>query len=151
VRTNISMDCTGRCRTDYDLEVAIRTCILKSHFVALGMRVSERSRRFTFPELLNETADDLQARHSQNLTQTDRTGLNRRSVLSVPGTDVRPFARVRCCTLIEHWFHWSKSQLALWIFLEPRRPFLNFLGQARRFKLRCGWLPVNGCLGTLTD
>jgi hypothetical protein len=53
---------TGRCRTDYDLEVAIRTCILKLPIPITGIESgsceSQERSRFTFPEL-HETADEL--------------------------------------------------------------------------------------------
>jgi ribonuclease HI len=70
---------TWRCRTHYDLEVAIRTCLLQLSISISWQWVrghaSRRKERdeFTFPEVLNKTADDLatEARKSQNLTQTD--------------------------------------------------------------------------------
>jgi ribonuclease HI len=56
---------TWRCRTHYDLKVAIRTCLLQLP-ISISWRwvrghASRRKERdeFTFPKVLNETADDL--------------------------------------------------------------------------------------------
>ena len=70
---------TWRCRTNYDFEVAIRTCLLQLPIPISWQWVrGHASRRkpadeLTFPERLNESADGLAtiARHSQHLAQTD--------------------------------------------------------------------------------
>ena len=154
---------TWRCRTNYDFEVAIRTCLLQLPIPISWQWVrGHASRRkpadeFTFPERLNESADGLAtiARHSQHLAQTDDDHWPEQTV-SVIGPRGRMCGRLvselrYCCTasdLISYWrnrFLWSESQAAL-VDLPGTRKALATLSPAelrRVQKLRCGWLPVN--------
>jgi ribonuclease HI len=152
-----------RCRTHYDLEVAIRTCLLQLPISISWQWVrGHASRRkdpddFTFSEVLNETADELatKARHSQNLTQMDDDHWPEQTV-SIIGPRGRMCGRVArelryCCTagdLLSYWggrFHWSESQLALVDLLGTQKALAKLSSDAKRRvqKLRCGWLPVN--------
>jgi hypothetical protein len=84
----------GTTRRCYDLEVAIRTCLLKLPILikwqwVKGHASSRKDRdELTLPELLNETADELatQTRSSPSLTHTRAmiTGLNKRLVSLAP-------------------------------------------------------------------
>jgi ribonuclease HI len=154
---------TWRCRTNYDLEVAIRTCLLQLPLSISWQWVKGHASRrkpsdeFTFPETLNETADELAtiARQSQNLTQTDDDHWPEQTV-SVIGPRGRMCGRLArelryCCTasdLISYWrerFNWSESQVALVDLLGTKKALakLSPAAQRRVQKLRIGWLPVN--------
>jgi hypothetical protein len=111
----------------------------------------------TFPEILNETGDELatKARRSQNLTHTDDDHWPEQTV-SIIGPRGRMCGHVArklryCCTapyLLSYWkdrFHWSESQVAL-VYLRGTHKALAKMSpdaQRRAHKLRCGWLPVN--------
>jgi hypothetical protein len=112
-------------------------------------RASRRKERdeFTFPEVLNETADERQSPNSRRRMMI--TGPNKRLVLSVL---VDTCGELRyCCTasdLISYWgdrFHWSESQVALVDLLGTQKAIEKMSSDAQRRvqKLRCGWLPVN--------
>jgi ribonuclease HI len=155
---------TGRCRTHYDLEVAIRTCLLKLpipitwHWVkGHASRRKEDPDDFTFPELLNETADELatQARQLPKLSKTDDAHWPEQTV-SIIGPRGRMCGRVEselryCCTapdLLSYWstkFQWTSSQVASVDLLGTKKALalLPSAEQRRVQKLRCGLLPVN--------
>jgi ribonuclease HI len=154
---------TRRCRPHYDLEVAIRTCLLKLPIPikwqwVKGHASSRKDRdELTFPELLNETADELatQARSYPSLTQKDDDHWPEQTV-SIIGPRGRMCGRVAselryCCTapdLLSYWrtrFHWSTSQVALVDLLGTKKALAKLSSDAQRRiqKLRCGWLPVN--------
>jgi hypothetical protein len=136
---------TWRCRTHYDLEVAIRTCLLQLPISISWQWVKGHASRridpadFTFPELPNETADGLAtlARQSQDLTQTDDDHWPEQTV-SIIGPRGRMCGRLArelryCCTasdLISYWrdrFHWSESQVALVDILGTQKALANCL------------------------
>ena len=89
---------TGRCRSNYDLEVAIRTCLLqlpipiKWHWVKGHASSRKDPDDLTFPEVLNETADDLAtaARQLPNLTQMDDDHWPEQTVSIIGRANVRP-------------------------------------------------------------
>jgi ribonuclease HI len=70
---------TRRCRPHYNLEVAIRTCLLQLPipiswtWVKGHAGARKRPDKLTFPEMLNKTVDELatKARRSENLTYMD--------------------------------------------------------------------------------
>ena len=122
---------TGRCRTHYDLEVAIRTCLLKLPIPILWHWFKDHASSqkghddLTFPERHSETADDLATKPRQipNLTQMDDDHWPEQRV-SIIGPRRRMCGRVASelryyCTapyFLSYWsdrFHWSQSQVAL--------------------------------------
>ena len=154
---------TWRCRTNYDFEVAIRTCLLQLTIPISWQWVKGHASRrkpsdeFTFPERLNETADRLAtiARHSRNLAQTDDDHCPEQTV-SVIGPRGRMCGRLAselryCCTasdLVSFWRNkllWSESQAALVDLLGTKKALAKLSPDAKQRvqKLRCGWLPVN--------
>jgi ribonuclease HI len=154
---------TWRCRTNYDLEVAIRNCLLelpipiKWHWVKGHASSRKRPDELTFPELLNETADELAtaARQSQALMQLDDAHWPEQTV-SVIGPRGRMCGRLAselrfCCTapdLLSYWrarFQWSKAQVALVDLPGTKQALAKLSSDAKQRvqKLRCGWLPVN--------
>jgi hypothetical protein len=117
----------------------------------------KKEHEFTYPEVLNETADGLATtgRQSTNLTQQDDDHWPEQPV-SIIGPQGRMYGRLAselryCCTandLISYWsgrYHWSESQLVLVDLLGTRKALatLSTAAQRRVQKLRCGWLPVN--------
>jgi hypothetical protein len=154
---------SARCRTHYDLEVAIRSCLrtlsipITWHWVRGHASRRKDPEDFTFAEVLNEAADELatQARKLPNLTQIDDDHWPEQTV-SIIGPRGRMCGRVAtelryCCTapdLLSYWrdkFHWSQSQVASVDLLGTKKALakLPFDAQRRIQKLRCGWLPVN--------
>jgi hypothetical protein len=154
---------TWRCRTHYDLEVAIRDCLLNKlpfpiswQWVRGHASRRKQPHEFSFAEVLNEAADELAtiARHSQHLTRTDDDHWPEQTV-SIIGLRGRMCGRVArelryCCTasdLLSYWqdrFHWPESQVALVDLLGTQKALakLSYDAQRRVQKLRCGWLTV---------
>jgi ribonuclease HI len=154
---------TWRCRRHYDLEVAIRTCLLqlpiKIEWQWVRGHASRRKKEqdFTYPEVLNECADDLAtlARQSPIRTQQDEAHWPEQTI-SIIGPRGRMCGRLAselryCCTagdMLSYWqgrFDWSSSQVALLDLIGTRQALSNLAPapKQRIQKLRCGWLPVN--------
>jgi hypothetical protein len=154
---------TWRCRTHYDLEVAIRTCLLQLpislswQWVRGHASSRKKPHELTFPEVLNESADDLAtaARKGPRSVLQDDEHWPEQTV-SVIGPRGRICGQMAtelryCCTagdLLSYWkdrFHWSEPQVEL-VDLPGTKKALakrSFASQQRVQKLRCGWLPVN--------
>ena len=152
---------TWRCRANYDLEAAIRTC-LELHPVTVkwswikghpGRR--KKPENFTWAEKLNDVADDLatSARdHALTSTSSHWPEQQVSVIISSGRLCGRLSTEIRyCCTapdLANYWrtrYDWTASQGRLIDTLGTAAAVSKLRPAAARQiqKLRCGWLPVN--------
>ena len=153
---------TWRCRTHYDLEAAIRQCLKQLPFPFSWEWVRGHAGRrkepheFSFPETLNEAADNLatNARTCRELDHDDDHWPEQE--VSVIGHRGRMCGRIACelrfcCTagdLISYWqerYKWNASLVNLVDHLGTKKALSKLPPNSlqRVQKLRCGWLPVN--------
>ena len=161
---NISYDgfgTTWRCRANYDLEAAIKFCLLdlpiKIQWEWVRGHVSrwKQTHDFTWPEELNERADDVatDARQDCNIPNNRHWLEQLVSMLGSSGCISGNLSNaIRfCCTTLDlqsFWkerYHWTTAQLSLVDNTGTKAAASKLCAATARqiHKLWCGWLPVN--------
>ena len=152
---------TWRCRINYDLEAAIRTCLeglpFKVYFEWVKGHADRRKKpeKFTWAEFLNVAADEMATNGRGSSSQPD-TSHWPEQVVSVVGPQGRLLGRLGSelrydCTIYDlrtyymDRYGWDLSEYELIDEDGLQKALSHLHGGARRRvqQLRCGWLPVN--------